>query len=213
MLSIVATMNKHSRAALQKAKMSDIQEVNTKKVDSLRADLKDLRERARETGVLKPAGTVSRRTRRSAAETVEATEKGKAAAARIRAMLQRGENDESAIIAGTNFTEDGVRRVIELLIAPRKQPVKSQRIFEWLHRFLTSPVQDGEQMVAGVSAVKVRRLSRLLQQIETHGWEQFRSRRAERLGTVSGNETPSAPQPVAAATVSTRKRQHRRVSA
>jgi hypothetical protein len=161
--------------------MSGTQNPGAKNFDSLRRDLKELRAKARESGVISssvddvsaPFGGLSA-SRQAAMDAMGPDDKSKVVAKRLLAMLRRGEGDESRIVPGTNFTEAGVQRLVDRLAAPRKEAA-GEKVYQRLRNFLNRPGRDAGEMVAGVSVEKIRHLARFLEQVEKHGWEQVRA--------------------------------------
>lgn len=187
--------------------MGDTQQYDAKNLEALRRDLRDLRAEAQEDGVLTPrgskrsgAGARRRAAAPAAAETGPASAdgessggKGKQVASRMLAALRRVENDDSLNVRGTDFTENGVKRLLVLLNSPRRRSGAADRILQRFQRFLTTPVPNSMQKIAGVSAEKIRLLSRLLEQIEQHGWDAVRSHLTERRERAAASEQSGAP--------------------
>jgi hypothetical protein len=173
--------------------MSDAPNSDRPTIEVVRRDLQALRSKARAGGILgskvgDARAPASRRDSTASADgdTGEAGEKGKQAAGKLLTMFRRSPDDTSPTVLGTDFTENGVARVLNLLTAPRQREGTSQNIQQRLHTFLTAPVADGAETVAGVSVQKVRRVARMLQQIEKHGWDHFRAHMAKRRGDGGG---------------------------
>lgn len=195
--------------------MSDTQNYDTKNLDVLRRDLKELRNRAKEEGVIRSdvpeqpkvnaGGGAARRfaamRRGDAGENADGAEKGKQLATRILAMLRRGNDDDSPNIPGTNFTEDGVKRLMTQLTEPQKGRRATSPLIQKLHKFLTTPTGGGKT-IAGASLERIRMLANLLPQVEKHGWEQVRAhlakRKENRAAEAEAEEVAEAPPPAAA---------------
>ena len=138
-------------------------------------------------------------------------DKGKQAASKMLAMFRRGQDDTSPTVPGTDFTEKGVAKVVKLLAAPRERDGASQKMLQRLHKFLTGPVADDAETVAGVSVQKVRRVARMLQQVERHGWEHVRAHMAKRKSAGAGVKPPPIAEPkVAEVTAPAQARPKRR---
>lgn len=105
-------------------------------------------------------------------------ETGKAGARRLLTIARRGEGDGSPAVAGTDFTEAGIVRLLAHL---RKRRSKGFRFLHRLHQFLIRPVQPGIRTSAGISVERLQLVARQLLEIEAHGWHQFRAR-VERRG-------------------------------
>ena len=119
------------------------------------------------------------------------TDAGKARAKRLLAMLGRFEGDESPPVPGTDFTENGVVRLLAHLRRPRSQ---QNPFLQRLHRFLVRPVSMGVRTSAGVGVERLQRVSHLLLRIEAHGLHDFRLLRAARRGKQA---SPSQAEPSA----------------
>jgi hypothetical protein len=175
------------------SEMSDPLDYDSKNLDVLRRDLQDLRGRAREEGLIhsdkpdRPAvaagGGAARRfaqLRQGGTGGAEPGEKGKQLAARILAMLRRSIDDDSPLVPGTDFTEGGVKRLMDHLTAPPKGRRATAPLIERLHKFLAIPAQPGGKMIAGASLERIRMLGNLLPQVEKHGWDQVKEHMAKR---------------------------------
>lgn len=189
--------------------MSDAQNYDIKNLDALRRDLKELRSRAKEEGVIstepveKPkigvGGGAARRfaaMRRETDEKTETGDKGKQLASRMLAMLRRGPGDDSPTVPGTHFTEHGVQRLMDQLTEPQKGRRANSPVIQKLHKFLTAPT--GGKTIAGASIERIRMLANLLPQVETHGWEQVRSHLAKRKENRAAEPEQVAEPPPAA---------------
>jgi hypothetical protein len=192
--------------------MSNSQNYDTKNLETLRRDLGDLRSQAREDGVLrsdtaeKPSGsTAAGAARRFAAirrndngEGPDAEEKGKQLAARLLAMLRRVDNDTSPMVPGTDFTENGIKRLMDQFARPKANR-RNAPLIDKLQKFLTTGPSGGK-MIAGASVERIRMLANLLPQVEKRGWGQVRSHLARRKEekaqpAVEALEMPPAQRP------------------
>ncbi len=181
-------MSKYTRATgTEGPHMSDAPSSDRPKIEIVRRDLQQLRSKARASGLIGSKNGDASAPASSKMVPVfpdmdieEPGDKGKQAASKLLAMFRRGEEDTSPTVRGTDFTEKGVARVLNVLTAPREREGASQKTLQRLHKFLTGPVADGAETVAGVSVQKVRRIARMLQQIEKHGWEHVRAHMAKR---------------------------------
>lgn len=150
---------------------------DTAKLGALRRELRLLNEAAAKIGLMAPykARPAAARAREERAGPAFA-DQGKAAARRLLAISGRLDGDVSPSIAGTNFTEDGVVRLLAHL---RKRSVRAQRgnrFFRRLLAHLTRPVAIGTRTSAGISVERLQLISRRLHKIEAHGWRfQLRS--------------------------------------
>lgn len=197
--------------------MSDAQNYDSTNLETLRRDLEKLRAVARDSeGLKSPGDATSMAVVGPAARRPAVTpsgshdDKDKLIARRLLAMLRRGEGDDSPTVSGTDFTETGVKRLLGQLTSPSKTPAAGQKILQRLHKFLTAPGPKGGEKVSGVSVEKIRRLSRLLEQTEKHGWEQVRARMAERRNGSSKAPATAIPARAKAAAPIKRKRPNRR---
>ena len=109
----------------------------------------------------------------------ESAELGKAGARRLLTKACRVDGDKSSIVIGTQFTEDGVIRLLVHLRKPRNR--KSPFLRRFL-RILNRPVALGIHTSAGISVEALQLVSRQLLEIEAHGWHYFQTRRAARRG-------------------------------
>jgi hypothetical protein len=188
--------------------MSDAQHYDMKNLEALRRDLQEIRTEAQADGTIAPragkrAGPMAAAAARrpAPAQPVSPEAKGKQVATRMLATLRRVENDNSPIIRGTDFTEAGVKRLLNLLTSPKRRSDAADRALQRIHRFITAPAPAGVQTISGVSADKVRALSRLLEQIEQNGWDAVRSQLTERreksaaAGTAGAAPAEAAPAP------------------
>ena len=115
---------------------------------------------------------------------------GKASAQRLLDLLGPAEDDRSPLVPGTNFTEDGVVRLLAHLRKPR---LLRYRYLQRLHSYLIRPVAKGARASAGVSVERLQAVSRQLLEIKARGWYRFRSMRAARRGgTAYPHGRPSA---------------------
>lgn len=105
-------------------------------------------------------------------------------------MLGGAETDASPLVPGTDFTEDGVVRLLAHLRKPRN---RRYRFLQRMRRFLTRPVAAGTHTSAGVSVERLQVVSRQLLEIEAHGWNRFQATRAARRGRQAIAAQPSAP--------------------
>jgi hypothetical protein len=201
--------------------MSDTQDYDGKNFDVLRNDLKELRDRAREEGVItgklpaeKPkigaGGGAARRFVGIQRESDENGERGKQLATRILTMLRRGADDTSPGIPGTHFTENGVRRLMAQLAEPPKGRRASAQLGQKLYKFLSAPT--GGPMIAGASVERVKVLGNLLPQVEKHGWEEVRSHLAKRKENRAAEEEEPVAAPPPAAAKKTQRRGARRAA-
>lgn len=189
--------------------MSDAQKYDTNKLDMLRRDLKDLRGKARDEGVLKAknkgevggsGGVVARRF--AAMRAPEHSDKGKQVATRILAMLRGSERDSSPVVPGTTFTEDGVATLLDKLSSPPKALRAAPPMLHKLHQFLTAETPNAT-MIAGANVERLKVISKLLPQVEQHGWDHVQSlmsqRREQNAGAGEADpdegylEPPAAP--------------------
>jgi hypothetical protein len=196
--------------------MNDAQDYDSKNLDVLRRDLEELRSRAREEGVIsQPAekpklavgGVAARRfaaIQKEASEKGEAREKGKQLATRMLTMLRRSSGDNSPIVPGTDFTEQGVERLMNQLTEAQKSRRATSPLIQRLHNLLTT--STGGRTIAGASVERIRMIGNLLPQIETHGWEQVRSQLAKRKENRAAETEEGAGPPVAAARPGRRNR-------
>lgn len=182
--------------------MDEAENFDLKNLDSLRRDLKELRARAREDSAPGPekteqpdaAGGPAWR-RPGAASAAEPGERGKRLASRLLALLRRGEDDQSPAVPGTDFTEQGVERLLDRLALLPKQSSAAGQFLHNMYRYLTAPPAEGAPMIADVSAEKIQYLSRFLPQIEKHGWNQVRSRMAQIRERPGARGTAARPEP------------------
>jgi hypothetical protein len=159
------------------------QHYDTANLEALRLELKRINEDALCTGLLHPPRSAppepapsTRKARRGSSE------KGKAGAARMLALLGRISGDESPPVPGTDFTESGVVRLLAHLSKPHDRPRVGYAFLQRLRRFLTRPLQMGIHTSAGVSVERLCLVGRYLKMIETHGYEHFQAYRAARRG-------------------------------
>ena len=213
------------------SEMSDPLNYDSKNLDVLRRDLQDLRGRAREEGLIhsdtqeRPAvaagGGAARRfaqMRAGGTGGAEPGEKGKQLATRILAMLRRSIDDDSPLVPGTDFTEAGVKRLMDHLTAPPKGRRATAPLIERLHKFLTIPGQPGGKLIAGASVERIRMLANLLPQVEKYGWdqvkEQMAKRKENRAKQVEAGAVPAPrPAPPAKQPSTKQKRRSKRATA
>lgn len=119
------------------------------------------------------SGRPVQRVRRGSART------GKVGARRLIEMLGPVGDDRSPLVPGTDFTEDGVVRLLAHLRKPR---MLRYRFFRRLLSYLARPVAGGVRASAGVSVERLQVVSRQLLEIKARGWYQFQSIRAARRG-------------------------------
>ena len=148
---------------------------------ALRRELSRLNDVARKDGLIvhrdvgsndQPARPV-KRGRRGPART------GKAVAQRLIELLGPLGDDRSPLVPGTNFTEDGVVRLLAHLRKPR---MLRYLFFQRLLSYLVRPVAKGMRASAGISVERLQIVSRQLLEIKAHGLYQFQSIRAARRG-------------------------------
>jgi hypothetical protein len=155
--------------------MSGTEDFDLTNFDRIRRELAELQNAAAKDGTLLPEATASGRLP-APPRSLQDKERGKQLVSRMLTMLRRGKNDESPVVAGTNFTERGVGRLLRQLASPPQSVGSAQPVLQRLHQFLITPPRGETQMVAGASAEKIKALGRLLLDVEQHGWQQARSR-------------------------------------
>jgi glycosyltransferase A (GT-A) superfamily protein (DUF2064 family) len=174
--------------------MSDTKNPDSSNLEALRRDLQEMRNKARDEGILSAeavapmalgGGGVASAGRQAIMSAVDPNDKGKQAATRLMAILRRTETDTSAIVPGTDFTEQGIARMQDLLTASVQKQGTGDNIYVRLQKFLASPAQNGGRVICGIGTEKIRILSHLLEQTEKLGWEQVKAQLAQRAQAAS----------------------------
>jgi len=179
---------------------------DTSKLQALRRELDKLNAAAAKSGLIVTRNDPAKAGRPAAREParVEAVDpnladQGKSTARRLLAILSRVEGDSSPSISGVEFTEDGVVRLLAHL---RKRSARAQvgnRFFRRLLAFLTRPVPMGMRTSAGIGVERLQLVARYLNEIETHGWRQFRliaAARRRKRRVLPSRKDLSSPTPI-----------------
>jgi hypothetical protein len=143
---------------------------DTNRLRTLRRELDHLNAAAAKSGLI----AIRNFPLRSEFRQAGSSDLGKTGARRLLGMLARIEGDVSPAIPGTEFSEDGVVRLLAHLRKPRVRVQRGNRFFRRLLTFLTRPVSSGMRTSAGVSVERLQLISRHLLEIEAHGWRHFR---------------------------------------
>lgn len=156
---------------------------DTRNLETLRRELKDLNESALRAGLIALkdgrlvtlGSSVSPETRQPRRD----PERGRVEARRLLAVMAAADGDDSPLVTGTACTEAGVMRLLSELRKPR---VENNPFLQRLRRYLTRPVALGIHTTAGISVERVQTVYRHLIEIERHGWDYYVARRVERRG-------------------------------
>lgn len=159
---------------------------DTRHLEDLRRELRQLNESALRSGLIALKDgqlvTPSQEPRGGARQRQRDPDRGRVEARRLLALMAPADGDDSASVAGTACTEAGVVRLLSELRKPR---VDGNPFLQRLRRYLTRPVAVGIHTTAGISVERVQTVYRHLVEIETHGWDYYVARRAERRGRQS----------------------------
>ena len=167
------------------------------KLHALRRELDELNAAAAKNGPIAPRKVSPALGARKERARAGSTDLGKAAAQRLLTVLGRIEGDLSPPISGTEFTEDGVVRLLGYLRKRTARAQRGNRFFRRLLTFLTRPVSMGMRTSAGIGVERLQLISRHLLEIEAHGWYHFQvisaSRRRKRQTLPSPKDLSAAP--------------------
>jgi hypothetical protein len=168
---------------------------DTTNLGALRRELDLLNEAAVQSGLIASNDNELELAVLSDYAAAESLDLGKAGARRLLAMLRRQPGDVSPVVAGTDFTEAGVVRLLAHLNKRRKRAQFGNRFLRRLLRFLARPVPMGARTSAGIGVERLQRVSRYLHKIEAYGWNQVRTaarvRRGKRQAIVSRKHLPT----------------------